>query len=342
MLKDSRCGAAGARAGAERDTCLGRHGSAPSRAGRRHTWDEPSASNLDRNRRQESRSGGEDADTHAHSTLSAEATEVKVFYPFHPLRGSTLQIQRRPKRGDGAASVADRMGKRLKIPMWMLSPSSAEIRISERAVLSKEALLSLSSVLAIRTRRDHDNLQPIAVDVCEGGNHGAAAELLGLIREAQRCPVNAMVRAELVGLMAHILVRCLTEGGRLDDELLYSPKITPEHWLAKRSSLPPIERQAGSTEPGESAAPVEMAERIRGLGWRQVEVIDSDLGTSAAWSARREGFERVLSSVALGEVGIVVSREASRLSRTDKDWCRLLKVARSLGHSSQTNNRFMI
>ena len=119
------------------------------------------------------RNVGEGVDTHTHSTLSTEATEVKVFYPFHPLRGATLQIQRRPKRGDGVVSVSDREGKRLKIPMWMLSPASAEIRISERAVLSKAALLHLSSVLAIQARRDHDNLQPIAVDVCEGGNRGA-------------------------------------------------------------------------------------------------------------------------------------------------------------------------
>jgi hypothetical protein len=55
----------------------------------------------------------------------------------------------------------------------MLSPSSGEIGISEQAVLSKEALLLLSSVLAIQTQRDHDNLQPIAADVCEGGNRGA-------------------------------------------------------------------------------------------------------------------------------------------------------------------------
>jgi hypothetical protein len=119
------------------------------------------------------RNVGEGVDTRTHSTLSAEATEVKVFYPFHPLHGSMLQLQRRPKRGDGAASVADPAGKRLKIPMWMLSPSSAEIGLSERAVLSKEALLLLSSVLAIHTQRDHDNLQPIAADACEGGDRGA-------------------------------------------------------------------------------------------------------------------------------------------------------------------------
>ncbi len=48
-------------------------------------------------------------------------------------------------------------------------------------------------------------------------------------------------------------------------------------------------------------------------------------------SAQREGFERVLSWVALGEVGIVGSREVSRLSRTDKDWCRLLEVCQIFG-----------
>src|SRR5207249_11530330 len=76
----------------------------------------------------------------------------------------------------------------------------------------------------------------------------------------------------------------------------------------------------------------EVAERIRSLGWRHVEIIDSDLDSSAGMaSARRKGFERVLSSVALGEVGIVGSSDASRLCRTDKDWCRLLEVCQIFG-----------
>jgi len=75
-----------------------------------------------------------------------------------------------------------------------------------------------------------------------------------------------------------------------------------------------------------------MAERVRGLGWQEVEIINTDLGTSAAIGrVYREGFERVLSSVALGEVGIVASREVSRLSRTDKDWCRLVEVCQIFG-----------
>ena len=62
-------------------------------------------------------------------------------------------------------------------------------------------------------------------------------------------------------------------------------------------------------------------------GWKEIEVIDRDLGLSAAVGcSRRGGFEKVIGSVALGEVGILFSREASRLSRTDKDWCQLLEV----------------
>ena len=69
-----------------------------------------------------------DEGIHAHNTLSAETTHVQVFYPFHPLHGATLQVVRRPKRGDGAVSVIDPTGKRLKIPVWMLLPECAEIK----------------------------------------------------------------------------------------------------------------------------------------------------------------------------------------------------------------------
>jgi len=62
-------------------------------------------------------------------------------------------------------------------------------------------------------------------------------------------------------------------------------------------------------------------------GWKEIEVIDFDLGSSASiGAAERAGFEKMTGSVAMGEVGIIFNREASRLSRTDKDWCRLLEV----------------
>src|SRR6516162_3965984 len=116
-------------------------------------------------------------------------------------------------------------------------------------------------------------------------------------------------------------------------EILCSPKIKPEH-LARKAIV--YLRQSSDKQVRQNLESqrlqYEVAERIRSLGWRHVEIIDSDLGSSAGMaSARRKGFERVLSSVALGEVGIVGSRDASRLSRTDKDWCRLLEVCQIFG-----------
>jgi len=116
-------------------------------------------------------------------------------------------------------------------------------------------------------------------------------------------------------------------------ELLYSPKIKPEH-LARKAIV--YLRQSSDKQVRQNKESqrlqYDLADRMRALGWKEVEVVVCDLGSSAAIaSARREGFERVLSSVALGDVGIVASREASRLSRTDKDWCRLIEVCQIFG-----------
>src|SRR5271163_3162788 len=116
-------------------------------------------------------------------------------------------------------------------------------------------------------------------------------------------------------------------------ELLHNPKIKPEHLARKaivylRQSSDKQVRQNKESQLLQYA----MADRVRALGWQEVEIINNDLGSSAGLAAaQREGFERVLSSVALGEVGIVGSREVSRLSRTDKDWCRLLEVCQIFG-----------
>src|SRR5437764_5144526 len=116
-------------------------------------------------------------------------------------------------------------------------------------------------------------------------------------------------------------------------EVLYNPKIKPEHLARKaivylRQSSEKQVRQNKESQLLQYA----VAERVRALGWKQVEIINNDLGASAGVaSAQREGLERVLSLVALGEVGIVGSREVSRLSRTDRDWCRLLEVCQIFG-----------
>jgi DNA invertase Pin-like site-specific DNA recombinase len=75
-----------------------------------------------------------------------------------------------------------------------------------------------------------------------------------------------------------------------------------------------------------------LVERARTLGFRDVELVEADLGCSAGvGAARREGFDRLIASVAVGEVGIILSREVSRLVRPDKDWCRLMEVCQLFG-----------
>jgi hypothetical protein len=54
-----------------------------------------------------------------------------------------------------------------------------------------------------------------------------------------------------------------------------------------------------------------MQDHLRRLGWQQIEIIDEDLGRSAAGTATRAGFERMVAQVCLGQVGAVAAREVS-------------------------------
>src|SRR5215510_12799570 len=71
-----------------------------------------------------------------------------------------------------------------------------------------------------------------------------------------------------------------------------------------------------------------MRERLEQLGWEQIEVIDEDLGRSAAGNVERRGFERMVAEVCLGKVGAVAAREVSRFARNSRVWQRLVEVCR--------------
>ncbi len=66
-----------------------------------------------------------------------------------------------------------------------------------------------------------------------------------------------------------------------------------------------------------------MQDRLRQLGWKEVEVIDEDLGCSAAGTQTRTGFERMVAEVCLGRVGAVAAREVSRFARNSREWQKL-------------------
>src|SRR5215469_9860953 len=72
----------------------------------------------------------------------------------------------------------------------------------------------------------------------------------------------------------------------------------------------------------------DLRHRAIAAGWpaERVRVIDGDLGRSAATAAARDGFQELVSEVALGKAGIVMGLEVSRLARNSADWYRLLEL----------------
>jgi DNA invertase Pin-like site-specific DNA recombinase len=106
-------------------------------------------------------------------------------------------------------------------------------------------------------------------------------------------------------------------------------KIKPTHIqraavvYVRQSTNSQVEQHREST-----ARQYALAERARQLGWtnEQVILIDEDLGLSGASVAKRTGFTRLTSEVALGRVGIVLGLEVSRLARNNADWYRLLDL----------------
>lgn len=113
-----------------------------------------------------------------------------------------------------------------------------------------------------------------------------------------------------------------------------NPKITPQH--LERSACVYI-RQSSLRQVAENLESqdlqYQLAQRARSLGWREarIQVIDDDLGKSAISAAQREGFQSLVAAVGLGQVGIILVTDVSRLARNCADWYRLLDLASLCG-----------
>jgi hypothetical protein len=113
-------------------------------------------------------------------------------------------------------------------------------------------------------------------------------------------------------------------------ELLRDLKVTPAQLrrvavvYVRQSPLAQVERNTEST-----ARQYGLVTRAAKLGWPRgaVRVIDDDLGVSGASTTGRSGFAELAAQVGLGQVGIVLSLECSRLARNNADWYRLLDLA---------------
>jgi DNA invertase Pin-like site-specific DNA recombinase len=70
----------------------------------------------------------------------------------------------------------------------------------------------------------------------------------------------------------------------------------------------------------------DLVDEARRRGFRDVEVIDDDLGRSASGTVARPGFDRLVAWLCAGEVGAVLCFDASRLARNGRDWHHLLEL----------------
>jgi DNA invertase Pin-like site-specific DNA recombinase len=106
-------------------------------------------------------------------------------------------------------------------------------------------------------------------------------------------------------------------------------KIKPHH-LARRAIV--YVRQSSAHQvlhnPESRALQYAMRDRLAALGWSEIEVVDEDLGRSAAGGVARAGFERMVAEVCLGKVGAVAAREVSRFARNSRDWQQLIEMCR--------------
>lgn len=73
--------------------------------------------------------------------------------------------------------------------------------------------------------------------------------------------------------------------------------------------------------------------RAIALGWSkdQVIIIDTDTGQSGSESSDRKGFQKLVAEVGMGQAGIVMGLEVSRLARNCADWHRLIEICALAG-----------
>lgn len=111
-------------------------------------------------------------------------------------------------------------------------------------------------------------------------------------------------------------------------------RITDEHRgklayiYVRQSSVNQVRHHQESTE-----LQYRLIDRAVALGWphERVHVIDEDLGKSGSGSVEREGFKKLIAEIGLGNAGLVISLDASRLARNNRDWHQLLDLCSLFG-----------
>lgn len=108
-----------------------------------------------------------------------------------------------------------------------------------------------------------------------------------------------------------------------------SDKVTSQH-LSRKAVLYVRQSSPHQVARNEESRRMQyaMSDRLRALGWSEIEVIDEDLGITANGTAERAGFARMVAAVCMGEVGAVAAREVSRFARNSREWQQLIEMCR--------------
>ena len=97
----------------------------------------------------------------------------------------------------------------------------------------------------------------------------------------------------------------------------------PAYIYIRQSTMGQVRHHQESTE-----RQYALRDKALHLGWSEnlIRILDSDLGVSGTQMADRQDFQVVVADVSMRKVGAVISLEASRLSRSNTDWHRLLEL----------------
>src|SRR5712671_3736681 len=113
-----------------------------------------------------------------------------------------------------------------------------------------------------------------------------------------------------------------------DERLTTAHRAKLAYIYVRQSSVHQVRQHQESTE-----LQYRLVDRAVRLGWphERVQVIDEDLGKSGAGGVERQGFQKLIAEIGLGNAGLVISLDASRLARNNRDWHQLLELCSVFG-----------
>jgi DNA invertase Pin-like site-specific DNA recombinase len=120
----------------------------------------------------------------------------------------------------------------------------------------------------------------------------------------------------------------LTTTSLADERITTAQQAKLAYVYVRQSSPGQVRHHQESTE-----LQYRLVQRAVLLGWprERVHLIDDDLGKSGASSSERRGFQTLIAEVGLGKAGLVMSLDASRLARNNRDWHQLLELCSLFG-----------